>query len=73
MIRESCAPVAVIDDFKATRRVVDLTESDADRVRRGMELIEQGREILASVERTMEWRLDARRCACTLEEMTDGL
>lgn len=72
-MRESCAPVAVIDDYKETRRVVDMTSDDADRVRRGMELIEQGREILASVEREFEWRLDARRCACTLEEMSDGL
>lgn len=68
-MREQCAPVSIIDDFKATRRVVDLTESDVDKVRRGMELIEQGREILASVERTMEWRLDARRAACSLEEV----
>lgn len=72
-MREQCAPVEVIDDHRQTRRVVDLTESDVDRVRRGMELIEQGREILASVERTMEWRLDARKAACTLEEMVDGL
>lgn len=53
MSRESCAPVEVIDDHRATRRVVDLTDDDASRVRRGMELIEQGREILASVEREL--------------------
>jgi hypothetical protein len=69
VIRESCAPVKVITDHAATRRVVDLTETDADKVRRGMELIEQGREILASVEREFEWRLDARRAACSLEEV----
>lgn len=69
MTRESCAPVAVIDDHRATRRVVDLANDDANRVRRGMELIEQGREILAAVEREMEWRLDARRAVCSLWEV----
>lgn len=68
-MRESCAPVEVIEDHRATRRVVDLTDDDASRVRRGMELIEQGREILASVERELEWRLDARRAACSLWEV----
>jgi hypothetical protein len=48
---------------------VDLTDDDASRVIRGMELIEKGREILASVERELEWRLDARKAACSIEEM----
>jgi hypothetical protein len=68
-VREACAPLEIIEDFRATRRVVDLTADDSDRVRRGMELIEQGREILASVEREMEWRLEARAAAYTLEEV----
>jgi hypothetical protein len=67
-VRESCAPVEIIHD-SATRRVIDLTADDSDRVRRGMELIEQGREILASVEREMQWRLEARLAAYSLDEM----
>jgi hypothetical protein len=67
-VRESCAPVEISHD-SATRRVIDLTADDSDRVRRGMELIEQGREILASVEREMQWRLEARLAAYSLDEM----
>lgn len=66
---EPNAPVAVIDDHRATRRVVDLTTSDEETLLRAFELIDQGRELLAKVEREMQWRLEARKAACTLEEV----
>lgn len=68
-MRDTNAPVEVITDYANTRRVVDMTENDTDAVRRGMELIEQGRAILERVEREFQWRLEARRAACSLEEV----
>lgn len=69
MTREANAPVAVISDFAPTRRVVDLTETDEERLLRGLELLDQARELLAPLDRQADWRLDARRAACALEEV----
>jgi len=70
MKREQNAPVEAIEDHRATRRVVvDLTETDAERLLRGMELIDRGRDALEPIEREMEWRLEARRAACSLDEI----
>lgn len=68
MPREECTPVEAIEDHRATRRVVDLTETDAERLLRGLELLDLAREVLGSVDRDMEWRLDARRAACSVWE-----
>lgn len=70
MTREACAPVEIIDDHRATRRcVIDETESDEETLLRAFELIDRGREMLAQIERQMEWRLEARRCAYSIDEV----
>ena len=73
MPREQNAPVEAIEDHRATRRVVvDLTETDAEKLLRGLEHIDRGRDVLESLEREMQWRLDARRAACSLDEIKGG-
>jgi len=73
MKREHNAPVEAIEDHRATRRiVVDLTETDAEKLLRGLEHIDRGRDVLESLEREMQWRLDARRAACSLDEIKGG-
>jgi hypothetical protein len=46
---ETNAPVAVIDD-RATRRVIDLTDSDEERMAKAAWHMEQARELLAPSE-----------------------
>jgi hypothetical protein len=65
---ETNAPVAVIDD-RATRRVIDLTDGDEERMAKAAWHLEQARELLAPLNREAEWRLDARKAACSIEEM----
>jgi hypothetical protein len=72
--REQNAPVQAIEDHRATKRiVVDLTETDVERLVRGLELIDRGRgrDVLEPIEREMQWRLDARRAAFSLDEIKD--
>jgi hypothetical protein len=67
-MREQCAPVEIIHD-SATRRIVDLTATSVEKLQRGLQMLYEAREVLAEVEREMEWRLEARKAACTLEEV----
>lgn len=66
---EPNAPIAVIEDHRATRRVVDMTETDQERLERGLEKMHEAYEILAPLNRQADWRLEARRAACALEEV----
>lgn len=53
----------------ATRRVVDETVADEKRMALAAWHMEQVRELLAPLNREAQWRLEARRAACTLEEI----
>lgn len=68
-MREACAPLEIIEDFRATRRVVDLTDSDEERMAKAAWHLAQAEELMAPLNREAEWRLDARKAACTLEEV----
>jgi hypothetical protein len=68
-MREACSPIEIIDDHRATRRVVDLTDSDEERMAKAAWHLEQIAELLAPLNREAQWRLEARRAACSLEEV----
>jgi flavin reductase (DIM6/NTAB) family NADH-FMN oxidoreductase RutF len=67
-VRESCAPVEIIHD-SATRRIVDLTASDEERMAKAAWHLAQAEELMAPLNREAAWRLEARRAACTLWEV----
>jgi hypothetical protein len=69
---EPNAPVTEMEEFRNTRRVVDLTESDEERLVRGLQLLHEAYEVLAPLNRMADWRLDARKAACSLEEVING-
>lgn len=69
--REANAPVVEMEDFRNTRQVIDLTLSDEQRLFRGLQLLDEAYEMLAPLNRQMDWRLEARRAACSVwEEVT---
>jgi flavin reductase (DIM6/NTAB) family NADH-FMN oxidoreductase RutF len=67
-VREACAPVEIIHD-SATRRIVDLTATDEERMAKAAWHLAQAEELMAPLNRECQWRLDARKAACTLEEV----
>jgi len=68
-MRQANAPVEVITDHMATRRVVDMIESDAERLERGLRMLDEAYEVLAPLNRQMEWHLEARKAACSIDEV----
>lgn len=68
LFSEPNAPVAVIDD-RATRRVIDLTDTDEERMAKAAWHLEMASELMAPLNREAPWRLEARRAACSLEEV----
>lgn len=73
--REDCAPVEIMSDHRQTvgcRTVVDLTETDQERLLRGLELLDRARELLGPLDREADWRLEARRAACSIWEEVES-
>lgn len=72
-VREPCAPVEIISDHRQTvRMVVDMTLSDEETMTKAAWHMQQAADLLAPLNREAEWRLDARRAACSIDDIEEG-
>jgi hypothetical protein len=75
--REDCAPVAEIEDHRATRRIVDLAPSDEEVMARAAEHLaraqyhnERAQELLAPLNRELAYRHEAE--LAVEEKLSEG-